>query len=57
MGKKNKDIYQSKIKDPLRNVYVKSELGLTTEDLYGISVKEIKAFNKRFDKNKKNKWS
>ena len=55
MGKKNKDIYQSKIKDPLRNVYVKSELGLTTEDLYGISVKEIKAFNKRFDKNKKNK--
>ena len=32
MGKKNKDIYQSKIKDPLRNVYVKSELGLTTEE-------------------------
>ena len=48
-----KDIYKSKIKDPLRNVYVKSSLGLTTDDLYGISVKEIKAFNKRADKNRK----
>lgn len=55
MGKKNKDIYQSKIKDPLKSVYVKSNLGLTTEDLYGISLKEIKAFNKVATSNRKKK--
>ena len=43
----------SKAKDPLKNVYVNSELGLTTEDLYGISLKEIKSFNKKADKNRK----
>jgi hypothetical protein len=48
-----KNKYKSKIKDPLKNVYIKPSLGLTTEDLYGISVKEINIFNKQIDKNRK----
>jgi hypothetical protein len=52
MDNKKKDIYSSKIKD-LKNIYIKPSLGLTMEDLYGISKKEVKSFNKQIDKNRK----